>query len=84
MRTRALWTFAAVGICILVTTLLAAAPGEKPTSAWEYKFVTYEAPHDPAEGDSNEANAQGSKGWELVSATVDSNNKYVLYYKRAQ
>jgi hypothetical protein len=73
---------AGLGFSVAVAALVAAAPAEKPKVAWEYKFVTTESqPPDPGNG-SDSPNAHGAEGWELVSATVDSNNRYVLYYKR--
>ncbi len=81
MRTRAVWAFAA---CVLIATLLAAAPGEKPRTAWEYKFLrTENGPSEPTWNNPDAPNALGAEGWELVSATADRDNMYVLY-KRAK
>ena len=80
MSTRLAWMFAGLGFSVAVGALVAAAPAEKPKTAWEYKFVTTQnEPPDPAKG-SDSPNEYGADGWELVSATVNS-DKYVLYYK---
>ena len=82
MRTRFAWMLAGLGFSVAIAALLAAAPTEKPKTDWEYKFVTTEyQPPDPGNG-SDSPNVHGAEGWELVSATVDSSNHYVLYYKR--
>ncbi len=84
MRTRLAWMFVGLGFAVVVAALAAAAPAEKAKTAWEYKFVTTESqPTDPAWNTSDNPNALGAEGWELVSATADA-NKYVLYYKRAK
>ena len=80
MRKQASWALASLGIC-LVAILMAAAPGENPVAAWEYKFVVTE--YDPPNLQASDGpNSLGAEGWELVSATADSKNKYVLYFKR--
>jgi hypothetical protein len=50
-------------------------------ATWEYKFVSTEyEPSNPQWSDG--PNSLGAEGWELVSATADSQKKYVLYFKR--
>lgn len=86
MRARLSWAFAGVGVCVLVATLVAAAPGDKPKSAWEYKFTTGNGPSVP--GWDEGVNKLGAEGWELVTATAvpthDGNKEYVLYFKRTK
>ena len=82
MRTSFSYAIASVGLSALIAGMVAAAaPAAKPTVAWEYKFVITEfRPSQP--GDGQGPNALGADGWELITATADSKNQYVLYYKR--
>jgi hypothetical protein len=75
-RRQLAWMLVGLGFSIAVTAVVAAGPAEKPRTTWEYKFLSSNTEPPFPDNGSDSPNVQGSQGWELVSATVDSNNRY--------